>query len=266
MGSAVSSDDRTPAWWTRAVLYVLHPRRISENAPPAASAPRACELWRITSGEGEEGDIELLEELGEVVSDTAMCGLGQTAPNPVLSTIRYFRDEYEEHIRDKYCRASVCGSMFISPCENTCPANINVPGYLRLIAAGRFTDAYNLIRQENPFPAVCGRICTHPCEAKCRRGTLDESIAICELKRFVADYAYKHEKPYSSDVDSRARQTRRHIGAGLRGQPAVLPRQTATRWTYSIRVRGGWRARVRHSRIRLQRAFCSKDRTDRAGG
>ncbi len=157
-------------------------------------------LERITSGEGEEGDIELLEELGEVVSDTAMCGLGQTAPNPVLSTIRYFRDEYEEHIRDKYCRASVCGSMFISPCENTCPANINVPGYLRLIAAGRFTDAYNLIRQENPFPAVCGRICTHPCEAKCRRGTLDESIAICELKRFVADYAYKHEKPYSSDV------------------------------------------------------------------
>ena len=56
-------------------------------------------LERITRGEGEEGDIELLEELGETIKDTAMCGLGQTAPNPVLSTIRYFRDEYEEHIR-----------------------------------------------------------------------------------------------------------------------------------------------------------------------
>lgn len=157
-------------------------------------------LERITQGEGEEGDIELLEELGEAIRDTAMCGLGQTAPNPVLSTIRYFRDEYEEHIRDKYCQASVCASLFISPCENTCPANINVPGYIRLIAAGRFIDAYNLIRQENPFPAVCGRICTHPCEDKCRRRTLDEAIAICELKRFAADYAYKNEKPYAQDV------------------------------------------------------------------
>jgi NADH-quinone oxidoreductase subunit F len=71
---------------------------------------------------------------------------------------------------------------------------------MRLIASGRFIDAYNLIRQENPFPAVCGRICTHPCEDKCRRRTLDEAISICELKRFVADYAYRNEKPFTRDV------------------------------------------------------------------
>ncbi|MCC8179171.1 MAG: hydrogenase, partial [Cloacibacillus sp.] len=120
-------------------------------------------LENITQGRGEEGDIELLEELGNTIKDTAMCGLGQTAPNPVLSTIRYFRKEYEEHIRNKYCRASVCADLFISPCENTCPANVNIPGYLSLIATGRFMDAYNLIRQENPLPAICGRICTRPC-------------------------------------------------------------------------------------------------------
>ncbi len=157
-------------------------------------------LERITRGEGMEGDIELLEELGHVIQDTAMCGLGQTAPNPVLSTIKYFRDEYEEHIKNKYCRAGVCTELFISPCENTCPANINIPGYLRLIAAGRFIDAYNLIRQENPFPAVCGRICTHPCESKCRRGSVDEAVAIRELKRYVADYAYKNEQPFTQDL------------------------------------------------------------------
>ena len=157
-------------------------------------------LERITHGEGKEGDIELLEELGNVIKQTAMCGLGQTAPNPVLSTIRYFRDEYEEHIRNKYCRAGVCSDLFISPCENACPANVNVPGYLALVASGRFIDAYNLIRQENPFPAVCGRICTHPCERKCRRGTTDEPIAICDIKRFVADYAHKYEKPYTNDI------------------------------------------------------------------
>jgi NADH-quinone oxidoreductase subunit F len=157
-------------------------------------------LERITRGEGQEGDIELLEELGETIKQTAMCGLGQTAPNPVLSMIRYFRNEFEEHIKDKYCRAGVCSELFISPCENTCPANVNVPGYITLVAAGRFIDAYNLIRQENPFPAVCGRICTRPCEAKCRRGSLDEPVAICNLKRFVADYAQKHEEKIKSDI------------------------------------------------------------------
>ncbi|MFA5676051.1 MAG: NADH-ubiquinone oxidoreductase-F iron-sulfur binding region domain-containing protein [Christensenellales bacterium] len=157
-------------------------------------------LERITRGEGKEGDVELLIELGETLSETAMCGLGQTAPNPVLSTIKYFRDEYDEHIRNKYCRAGVCSELFISPCENTCPANVNVPGYMSLIAAGRFIDAYNLVRQENPFPAVCGRICTRPCESKCRRGTVDEAVAICDLKRFVADYAIQNEKAYSHDI------------------------------------------------------------------
>ena len=101
-------------------------------------------LERITQGKGVEGDIERLEELGRTIQQTAMCGLGQTAPNPVLSTIKYFREEYEEHIRYKYCRAGVCADLFISPCENACPANVNIPGYLALISSGRFIDAYEL--------------------------------------------------------------------------------------------------------------------------
>jgi NADH-quinone oxidoreductase subunit F len=175
-------------------------------------------LERITRGEGEEGDIELLEELGEVIKDTAMCGLGQTAPNPVLSTIKYFREEYEEHIKKNYCRAGVCSDLFISPCENSCPANVNIPGYLSLIAAGRFIDAYNLVRQENPLPAICGRICTHPCEQRCRRGTVDEAVAICYLKRFVSDYAMKYGDEYVHDiVCSKNGQKVAIIGAGASG-------------------------------------------------
>ncbi|MDR3278887.1 MAG: FAD-dependent oxidoreductase [Synergistaceae bacterium] len=157
-------------------------------------------LERITRGEGVEGDIERLIELGETIKDTAMCGLGQTAPNPVLSAINNFREEFEEHIKNKYCRAGVCSDLFFAPCENTCPANVNVPGYFALVTEGRFLDAYNLIRQENPFPAVCGRVCTRPCEKKCRRASLDEAVAICDIKRFVADYAHEHEKPYSHDI------------------------------------------------------------------
>ncbi|MDR3076341.1 MAG: FAD-dependent oxidoreductase [Synergistaceae bacterium] len=157
-------------------------------------------LERITAGNGMEGDIELLEELGETVQEAAMCGLGQTAPNPVLSAIKNFREEFDEHIKHKYCRAGVCSDLFVSPCENACPAHVNVPGYTSLVAEGRFVDAYNLIRQENPFPAVCGRVCTRPCESKCRRSSLDEAVAICDIKRFIADYAFNHEKPYTHDV------------------------------------------------------------------
>jgi CBS domain-containing protein/NAD-dependent dihydropyrimidine dehydrogenase PreA subunit len=69
-------------------------------------------LEKITSGQGEEGDIERLEKLGKFVIEGSLCGLGKTAPNPVLTTIRYFRDEYEEHIRDKFCKAKVCNIGF----------------------------------------------------------------------------------------------------------------------------------------------------------
>ena len=68
-------------------------------------------LTRITAGEGKSEDIEKLEELGKMVNRTSLCGLGQTAPNPVLSTIRYFRDEYEAHINDKRCPAGVCKDL-----------------------------------------------------------------------------------------------------------------------------------------------------------
>jgi len=68
-------------------------------------------IERITSGAGREGDIGLLEELGQTIQETSACGLGQTAPNSVLSTIRYFREEYNEHIRNKYCRGGVCTEL-----------------------------------------------------------------------------------------------------------------------------------------------------------
>ncbi len=174
-------------------------------------------LERITRGEGRQGDIELLEEIGQAIKDTALCNLGQTAPNPVLSMIENFREEFEEHIRYKYCRAGVCADLFISPCQNACPAGVNVPGYIALIAAGRIRDAYNLIRKENPFPAVCGRVCTHPCESKCRRGQLDEPIAIADLKRYVADYMLKHEEPYMDLVFPKKDKKVAIIGAGPSG-------------------------------------------------
>ncbi|MCK5434716.1 MAG: NADH-quinone oxidoreductase subunit NuoF [Dehalococcoidales bacterium] len=145
-------------------------------------------LTRITQGEGSEKDIELLESLANQVRDTSLCGLGRTCPNPVLTTIRYFRDEYEAHIKEKRCPAASCETLVYAPCEHVCPVNVDAVGYIALIAEGRFEEALNLIRQRNPLPGVCGQVCNHPCEVKCKRGDIDEPIAIASLKRFVADY------------------------------------------------------------------------------
>ena len=68
-------------------------------------------LTRITHGKGEEGDIELLEQIAEVVKNASLCGLGKTAPNSVLTTFLYFRDEYEAHIKDKQCPARICRDL-----------------------------------------------------------------------------------------------------------------------------------------------------------
>ncbi len=75
-----------------------------------------------------------------------------------------------------------------APCKTACPAHVAVQGYLRLAALGRYTDALELIKKDNPFPAVCGRICNHRCETECTRGNVDEAVAIDEVKRFIADH------------------------------------------------------------------------------
>lgn len=177
-------------------------------------------LERITTGRGMDGDIEVLQELGSIIKDSAMCGLGQTAPNPVLSTIRFFRNEYEEHIYAKHCRASICADMFSSPCENTCPAGINIPGYMSLIATGDYVGAARIMMRDNPFPGICGRVCTHPCEYHCRRATVDEAMNICELKRFATDWAYNLGFPSDEDLKPSASLDKKVAIVG--GGPAGL--------------------------------------------
>ncbi|MGB9866647.1 MAG: NADH-quinone oxidoreductase subunit NuoF [Bacillota bacterium] len=179
-------------------------------------------LNRITHGEGREGDIELLEELGTLIKQSALCGLGQTAPNPVLSTIRYFRHEYEAHIRDKKCPASVCASLFLSPCQNTCPAGVDVPVYLDRIKNRRYVEAYETIRKDNPFPVVCGRVCHHPCEKRCRRNQLDAPLAIRELKRFAGDYvlSLNGKRPVTKPIAQKNKKVA-IVGAGPAGLTAA---------------------------------------------
>jgi NADH-quinone oxidoreductase subunit F len=144
-------------------------------------------LERITSGHGCPGDIEKLEELSTVIISSSLCGLGQTAPNPVLTTLRYFRDEYEAHIYDKHCPSGVCKRLSAPPCQSVCPTGQDAASYVALIGQGDLERAWEVIREDNPLPMTLGRVCPHPCESNCRRGEVDKAISICTLKRVVAD-------------------------------------------------------------------------------
>jgi len=142
----------------------------------------------ISKGKGTLEQLNLLEELARVVKDTTMCGLGQTASNPVLSSIQYYKNEYLEHIQDKRCSAGVCNELVGAPCQDACPLGTEVWRYVAHIARGEYEDAYLTIRKVNPFPSVCARVCSHPCEDRCRVGTSGgEAIAIKALKRFITD-------------------------------------------------------------------------------
>jgi len=176
-------------------------------------------LDRICQGRGEQRDIEMLEELAQAVKDASLCALGGTAPNPVLSTIRYFRDEYEAHIKYKRCPAGVCKGIISSACQHTCPLEQDVPCYVGLIAHGKFEQAMEIVRRENPLPSICGRVCTAGCEAKCRAGEGEgDPISIRMLKRFLSDY----ERQNGLDLMPRPKQTRPESAAIIGSGPAGL--------------------------------------------
>jgi NADH-quinone oxidoreductase subunit F len=138
----------------------------------------------------------------------------------VLTTIKYFRDEYLAHVREKRCPAGVCESLFVATCANRCPGEVDVPAYLSLVAEGRSEEALRSHMERNPFPSMCARVCPHPCETQCRRETVDTPVAIRAVKRFMVDAATEISVP----VMDRPREERRCaaiVGAGPAGLSAA---------------------------------------------
>ena len=185
-------------------------------------------LTRICNGQGTMADLTMLELLSATIKDTALCGLGQTAPNPILTTLRYFRQEYEEHILEKRCHAGVCERLFMALCENSCPMHMNIPGYIELIKEDRIEDAFELTLRDNPLPGTIGRICHFHCQMRCRRDMLDEPVAQGEVHRYLADTMYKlgnEERIYKKLLEEKLPATDKRIaivGAGPAGLTAAF--------------------------------------------
>jgi heterodisulfide reductase subunit A-like polyferredoxin len=104
-----------------------------------------------------------------------------------------------------------------APCKVACPAHISVQGYVALVAQGRFQEALKLIKEENPLPAICGRVCHHPCESVCTRGEVDEPVAIDFIKRFVADLDLNGETRYLPPIKEKKVEKVAVVGAGPAG-------------------------------------------------
>ncbi len=155
-------------------------------------------LTRISDGEGREGDIDFLTELGESIKDASMCGLGQTLPNPVLSTLRYFKDEYEAHIKEKKCPALVCRNLiqyYINPnkcvgcllCIKSCPTEA-------IIGESKFI---HIINQENCHK--CGQ-CLEVCPPKISaiiKVTGSDMENLVQLSEIISCKEWKKNHEYS---------------------------------------------------------------------
>ncbi|MBN1314398.1 MAG: NADH-quinone oxidoreductase subunit NuoF [Anaerolineales bacterium] len=178
-------------------------------------------LERICAGDGREGDIEQLEELCEQIRKASLCGLGQGAPNPVISTLKHFRHEYEAHIYEKRCPSGTCQQLTRASCVHACPAGVDSPAYLALVAQGRFAEGLAVHRDANPFALICGRVCPAFCESNCRRGLLDEPVSIRQVKRFMADQFYN--TPWTPEkIGMDKNKSVAVIGAGPGGLTAAL--------------------------------------------
>ncbi len=217
-GLIVMDEDSCMVDISRFFLEFVQDESCGKCTPCRIGTKRMLEILnRICEGKGEEGDIERLIDLGNTIRDTALCGLGQTAPNPVLSAIRHFREEFVEHIRDKKCRAGVCAELVRAPCQNACPAGVDVPGFISLTGEKRYKEALRLHRERNPFVGVCARVCFHPCEGKCRRSTLDDPLSIRSVKRYLSDQEDGFQLPESVADAAKAKKKVAVIGAGPAG-------------------------------------------------
>ncbi len=168
-------------------LKLCHAQTCGKCVPCRIGLGQLSQLLEdVLDGNATLDTIDLIEKTARVIASSADCAIGYEAAHMVLKGVTGFREDYVEHIVNGRC---LCNLNQPVPCVALCPAQVDIPGYIALVGEGRYADAVRLIRKDNPFPSVCGLICEHPCEARCRRNMVDDSINIRGLKRFAVEHA-----------------------------------------------------------------------------
>ena len=152
----------------------------------------AALLERLVACEADEKDLEDVQALADTVRATSDCAIGYEAATALLDGLEDFADEVKSHLQVRACAAGVGQTV---PCETLCPAHVDVPAYIALVAEGRYAEAVNVVRRDNPFPTACSFVCEHPCEQRCRRTLLDAPVNIRGIKRFAVDGAPADQVP-----------------------------------------------------------------------
>ena len=141
-------------------------------------------LQSVLDGGAAPETLEKMESLAEMIRDTADCAIGYQAAADVLWGLEALKEEYLSHIENGCCTGEIGQKV---PCINLCQAHVDIPGYIALIAEEDYAGAVNMIRRDNPLPTACAMICEHPCEERCRRNLIDDSVNIRGLKKYAVD-------------------------------------------------------------------------------
>ena len=182
-----------PVDMSRAFLELCHAQTCGKCAPCRIGLGQLKNLITdVLDGKATMDTLRLIEDTATSIMGSADCAIGYEAAGMVYKALRGCREEFENHIIHGRCTCNFKQSV---PCISMCPADVDIPGYIALVGEGRYADAVRLIRKDNPFPTTCGFICEHPCEARCRRNMVDDSINIRGLKRVAADFAGKVSPP-----------------------------------------------------------------------
>lgn len=223
-GMIVLDDDTCMVEFSRYFLLFAAAESCGKCVPCRVGGQRLLEaLTRISEGQGSRKDLDIIRDVSVNMMNSSLCGLGQRTPGPVLAALKFFEQEFITHVDDRLCRAGQCRALVRARCINACPAGVDSPAYLALIAQGRYAEGLAIHRRRNPFALVCGRACPAFCETKCRRSELDQPIAIRLVKRYMADHELeKAWEPEPSGTEAQRQTAAQHKVAVIGGGPAGL--------------------------------------------
>lgn len=177
-------------------------------------------LYDICNGRGKTDHLTILIETAGLLvkedADKVCIDLGRV----VSAALEQHRDVFLSHIEAHYCPTGDCVTLSAAPCQLACPAGVDVPSYVALVGEGRYKEALEVLREDLPLPGALSRVCVHPCEKACRRGTIDEPIAICHLKRVAFDKAHEEGIPPLKETSHQYSEKIAIIGSGPAGLSA----------------------------------------------
>jgi putative selenate reductase YgfK subunit len=180
--------------WLNGVLEtnrVTHPRARQLVSEALAQAKN------VAQGRGRRQDLQNLKELGNKLKDENITPTSTEIATELLQRLNDNWEIFVSHVETHTCPTSDCAQLTPAPCQMACPAGIDIPSYVTLVGQGRYDEAIEVIRKDNPFPWICGLVCTHPCEFMCVRKRIDTPISIMDLKGFAAERAMS-ERSYTN--------------------------------------------------------------------